>query len=838
VDVVPDGAGKVRVTNAGGNVVENAMPGTELTVAVTPGLGYYISSVTAEETDDGGVTTSNSLPGTPLGGGVPFSGVYEMPAKQVYVTAEFTAITGVAKVAYVSEEGWNDGGYSTTVHTADSWGTASRDLQAVINSWTGTNFTEVWVQGTMTPKSRANMTIPSGTWKIDEVDITGDNKNLAFVIPPGLKIYGGFRGTEARGSGSGQFPGPISANAANDKRDKTGEDWRLRSVLNGELTGTTNAYHVVIMTDIPDDQETVLDGLTISGGVGADSAGTINFRTYTGTNGIDKQSGAGLYLVNASPVLNNLRVENNKATANSLDANEEDGTGTVGGGGGIYNLAVDGGTSSPRLTNTVISDNLVMGNGNGAGMYNEALNTGSVCSPILSGVTIMMNQTSGSGGGIVNRAPSTATCAPEIKDNSVIRRNIANNGAGVYNFGYSAPTFTDMEIRGNIATNYGGGVMNNSYDTRSAFTNVSIIENSASGGAGILTRSYYLTMTNVTISGNKASDYGGGLANFRGGVVLTNVLIKDNTAKNEGGGIFNEMIIAGVNIRSVIVITNGVIRNNTAGSAGAIYNNYGNADNNFGSYQMLRVALTNVLIADNTVSGNGGGIHNSIVASPGKGIDILLNNVTITGNTANIRNNNAYGGGGIYTPAETTSGATNPIQVIANNSVIWGNNAPNNADRANIYNPTRSRLTLNYSLAPVTNTTYERYENPGSTTTAISSSPFMTVSGIPWYPINSYTNTGSNALYPANADALIGETLDPAPSSSADDQAAMTARKTLFKALIEGGTVNGETITGAVFGGSPRPIDRDAAAAVGNAAPAGNARIQGTAIDVGAYENQ
>jgi hypothetical protein len=676
----------------------------------------------------------------------------------------------------------------------------------VINSWTGTNFDEIWVQGTVMPKTWANAT---GGYQITD---TGDPKDKAFVIPPGLKIYGGFKGTETAS-------GTISADTANDKRDKTlssTEDWRLRSVLSGALTGTTNTYHVVLMADVPDDQQTVLDGLTSSGGGGADGADRIDFRNYIGTNGIDKQSGAGLYLVNASPVLRNVRIQGNAATANSLDT-----SGTVGGGGGIYNLARDGGTSSPWLTNTVISNNQVKGNGSGAGMYNEARDANSVCSPVLSGVTIEGNQSTGNAGGIYNEArTSDAICRPEIKDDSLISKNIAVYGAGVYNFGYSAPIFSNMVIQGNIAGSSGGGMLTQT-NTRPVFTNVTISGNFAGNGGGVDNRSQWLTMTNVTISGNTASN-GGGLYNFRGsGGVLTNVRIENNSCTNGGGGILNNQSSA--NTRNVLVITNGVIQGNTASSGGGIHNEYGftgNGDTN----QMLRVVLTNVLIVDNTAN-NGGGIYNSITGnpSPGKGISILLNNVTIANNTANAGNGSTNGGGGIYTPAETKNDngtiVTNPVQVIANNSIIWGNDAPNQSSdgRDNIFNTTASRLTLNYSLAQngYTYTTGDNNKNPGdfdnTLFTNFSAGDYTLSTGT-----TGLVNGGSNSLYPNTAtgvDTLLGGALT-----------GTGARETDFKALIQAAVFDSGAIT------------KDATAAVGNASGTGNARIQGTAIDVGAYE--
>jgi hypothetical protein len=334
-------------------------------------------------------------------------------------------------------------------------------------------------------------------------------------------------------------------------------------------------------------------------------------------------------------------------------------------------------------------------------------------------------------------------------------------------------------------------------------------------------------MTNVTVSDNRAS-YGGGFFATQCGMVLTNVRIEANTATSQGGGIYHVLGSAAIAARSVLVMTNGIIRGNTAVSyGGGIYNTYGFTGSGT-AYLSLRMALTNVLIADNE-GRNGGGIYNNSSpgsGNPGKGISILLNNVTITNNTATAPFYSDYtnGGGGIYIPLENDS-TTNKVTVIANNSIIWDNKAPNNStpaadSRANIYNPTEDRLILNNCLAP-NPTTYGKYDDKN--TTEITSSPFT--SGY-------YTNsTGLSSLYPTDMGTLIGN--NPVGTNNgaleidtSDNVSIQNTRYSVFTDMINREVFN----SGA--------INRDAPPAAGTGTASAGAIRKNGAIDVGAYEKQ
>jgi hypothetical protein len=851
-----DGDGQVRTLNASGNVVDNSIKEQLITLTVKANLGYDIGRVWQTAADGGG-----SLPEEDITGSVVYPANYNddtktyrytflMPEAHLNFRVEYTPVEPVSKVAYVSSEGWNKntgeayGAAFTDKYDnprnglATSWGTASNDLQAVINSWTGPggNFDEIWVHGTVTPKTEAN---------INGCQITSsDPKDLAFVIPPGLKIYGGFKGTESAGAGPGQFPGPISLNPdANDKRNKptpdNSQDWRLRTVLSGAITQTTNTYHVVIMADIPDDQQTLLDGLTISGGMGAGSPDTITVKGYK----IDKQSGAGMYLVNASPVLNNVRIQGNIARKN---------------GGGIYNRATGGGTSSPRLTNTVVYNNTVSGNGSGGGMYNYANGANSTCNPVISGVLFDTNNTTVFGGGMYNEATydNFTMCAPVIGGGTIFRGNGASQGGGVYNGSYSSPKFNNVSIESNTAGNYGGGVFQNDRAKQVLIKNTTIAGNIANGyGGGIsVATNGRLELVNVTIAGNRSAG-GGGIYGSRAVIAMSNIIIKDNYSSGSGGGIFLENYTTGVNDRMAVFIGNGRITGNRANSGNGGGVNVTSYTTN-GNSVVLYLALTNVLIAKNHAGGSGGGIFYKndtpiTGTTAGYGVKSRLTNVSIANNTIGSGDGN---GGGLWTIGAS---GYNHVEVKVYNSVIWGNKKEKEEEEEvanNIVDPS-GRITWHKSLVEgksLGGTNHSSSANPLDDDYKLRSDASALINGgdddntTSPIPATSYRyfeskTSGSGDAATTDVTAILKEATATDfnwgnMSGHLDNikkmVGRMVTRLSSDAAAAQGDLTHTVTVTGTVGTGMTVTVTDT------TIPPATNIRIQGARIDVGAYEKQ
>jgi len=123
---------------------------------------------------------------------------------------------------------------------------------------------------------------------------------------------------------------------------------------------------------------------------------------------------------------------------------------------------------------------------------------------------ISENMASNAGGGVYNAGGRMTFC--KISKNSVTTSATARGG-GVYNI---AGAITNCYISENTATSptssYGGGIYDTSLlitDT-SRLTNVLIVKNQASDGGGLNTCANAI-LTNVTISGNASTSFGGGV---------------------------------------------------------------------------------------------------------------------------------------------------------------------------------------------------------------------------------------------------------------------------------------------------------------------------------------
>jgi hypothetical protein len=175
-------------------------------------------------------------------------------------------------------------------------------------------------------------------------------------------------------------------------------------------------------------------------------------------------------------------------------------------------------------------------------------------------------------------------------------------------------------------------------------------------GGGILNLGF-LQVVNCTVSGNTASDSGGGIANVRlseiqGTLLLAGSTVSGNSATTKGGGIFNA---------APLTIIGSDITNNSL-SAFFIGDRGSNGGDGGGIWNDSTLNIIGGSIANNTIAGNfggGGGIYNDASGST------RVYGCTLSSNSAGGLGTNSDGGGIL------NSGGTLSVY----NSTLSGNSA-------------------------------------------------------------------------------------------------------------------------------------------------------------------
>jgi hypothetical protein len=383
-------------------------------------------------------------------------------------------------------------------------------------------------------------------WVKQGIHLPGSFPLATFSLVDGVRVYGGFNGTETRRSQRDWLSNVTILSGDIDGDDIVDASGIISNTDN--ITGT-NSYHVV--SSIGVSSSSILDGFTITAGLASsrDGAGLYNtgsplLRNLVFSGNKADENGGGIYnLNNSTPTLENVTLTSNSAGIN---------------GGGIYNAM----EANPTLTRVTIHNNHA--GENGGGIFN-----GKLSSPSLTDVVISDNQAILSGGGMYNISDSN----PTLTDVVVSGNRAEFDGGGIFNGTDCNPTLTRVQIYRNYIVGYGGGLYNDE-DSDPTLTDVIIAGNFTEWrGGGIYNRSSSNpTLINVLIYGNRALNVGGGICNCNNCIMsLTNVTIAGNWADIDGGGIYN--------FSDDPVIQNSIIWNNkdrtgTGTKTSSIYNAY------------------------------------------------------------------------------------------------------------------------------------------------------------------------------------------------------------------------------------------------------------------------
>lgn len=368
-----------------------------------------------------------------------------------------------------------------------SWSNASGDLQAMINAVSvGDNI--FVARGTYKPTRKANaLTV-----------ITPKNRDNAFVLKTGVKLYGGFFGTESSLSQRILTTADYTT-LSGDFNDDDGISLTDQGVITYTRNGE-NAYHVVIAAGV---ENVILDGFKITGGR-ANSDGEITVNALV----IHRDIGAGIEIESSSFTLQNCSVENSHAS--NL-------------GGGLYSYK-----SNLKIENSTIRQNKA--DDGGGVTLREGIT-------VVSQSSIQKNQAVESGGGIWVSGDDMAIT------NTHIESNLARNGGALYNRNQGNVTINSSFISGNTATANGGGFLN-ANDSDIQVVNSLISGNKAGNGGGGLYNANVATLYNCTISGNNANT-GGGIYRSGGVQTVLNCIIWANSQGMAGEGTTSYSIVQG-----------------------------------------------------------------------------------------------------------------------------------------------------------------------------------------------------------------------------------------------------------------------------------------------------
>jgi hypothetical protein len=397
--------------------------------------------------------------------------------------------------------------------------------------------------------------VATGTYKPTD----GTNRNISFNLVSGVKIYGGFTGTET------------TLEQRNPEVNET--------ILSGDIgipnISTDNSYHVVRGKGL--DNNTVLDGFVVTGGY--------SFGEFT-PNALDGL-GAGILLegtpgiANSRPLIANCRFERNYAyLGGALCTTWEDPDHPEQGknlanpilrrckfiynrayfyGGAMYINSPSGATDTFTLEKCVISDNYAYV-GEGGGIYfNQTANSNTRMTSC-----VFERDTGQLGGGIYYQGvPPSMNISTLVLDSCVFRKNVSPEGGGIFYVGPLTTSVVGLQFYcrmqhcifdGNKATNASGSayIMYGPYGGKlTVEISNCIFQNNLSGGFTTTIGASYSGESNISVENciffnnhhrnsphklciaiNNGASYGGSV-----GFNKTMTEVKNCLFVNNGGGV-------------------------------------------------------------------------------------------------------------------------------------------------------------------------------------------------------------------------------------------------------------------------------------------------------------
>ena len=245
----------------------------------------------------------------------------------------------------------------------------------------------------------------------------------------------------------------------------------------------------------------------------------------------------------------------------------------AGGNGRVFRVGSIVQISNLRMQNGQTSDGDIFAEGGGAVLVSGDL--------ILKDVAMVGNHAIGNGGAIFNVGTL------ELENTLVVSNTADAIGGGIYNYNIGVITMTqstvanntavgifgggifaggtsitvhDSTIANNSAASFGGGMTLNINGT-AILDGVTVADNQAASGAGLFSQQGIITATNITVSGNNATNNYGGIyvSGPNTSIYLQNSTIAYNTRTNTAGNGFNG-VMTGNNATASLV--NSIVAHN------------------------------------------------------------------------------------------------------------------------------------------------------------------------------------------------------------------------------------------------------------------------------------
>lgn len=316
---------------------------------------------------------------------------------------------------------------STGTGDGSSWTDASSDLQAMINaSATGE---EVWVvAGTYKPTQKL-------------LGISTDNRDKTFILKAGVKIFGGFGGTET---------------LLTERNMDTNVTILSGDLNSDDVASMGDAYHVVASAG--SSTGAVLDGFTIQHGFG-DATSTVS--------GVRQNQGAAINITNeeTSVIFKNLIIKDNKCS------------GTGNGAAGVYLSLSD--ASNTVLDHIVFDNNIASASG---GSLYYISNSGSPSLTVSNSKVFGSRGTSGAGfyiNGTSGNVPNFTVFNTIFSEN---RATSSPGGGAIYTASYTNSTVINCTFYNNSSSN--GAISYGNFSTTDVKIYNSIFNKNSTNSAG------------------------------------------------------------------------------------------------------------------------------------------------------------------------------------------------------------------------------------------------------------------------------------------------------------------------------------------------------------------